>query len=99
MGRVGFQREEGYMSERAVGIDLGTTRTSIASIISGRSEAADNREGSKRTPSVVHFRKDGKVEVGERAFNLAILARHHVVTDSKRIWVSEPHSGGREGPR
>jgi len=41
------------MSEIAVGIDLGTTGTSVAANVNGRPEAADNREGNKRTPSVV----------------------------------------------
>jgi molecular chaperone DnaK len=73
------------MSEIAVGIDLGTTGTSVAANVNGRPEAADNREGNKRTPSVVLVGKDEKRTVGERAANLAVVMALYVVMEVKRM--------------
>ena len=50
----------------AVGIDLGTTNSLIATVKSGAAEVLLNKEGDKLTPSVVRYFADGTVEVGDK---------------------------------
>lgn len=50
----------------AVGIDLGTTNSLIATVKSGAAEVLLNRDGEKLTPSVVRYFADGHCEVGEK---------------------------------
>jgi molecular chaperone DnaK len=52
---------------RAVGIDLGTTNTVVAVLEGGEPAVIANAEGSRTTPSVVAFAKNGEVLVGEVA--------------------------------
>ncbi len=48
----------------AVGIDLGTTNSLVATVKSGAAEVLLNRDGDKLTPSVVRYFDDGRAEVG-----------------------------------
>ncbi len=50
----------------AVGIDLGTTNSLIATVKSGNAEVLLNADGDKLTPSVVRYFADGRVEVGAK---------------------------------
>src|SRR5438270_732645 len=50
---------------RTVGIDLGTTNSVVAVLTGGEPEVIANSEGSRTTPSVVAFAKNGEVLVGE----------------------------------
>jgi molecular chaperone HscA len=50
----------------AVGIDLGTTNSLIATVKSGAAEVLLNHDGEKLTPSVVRYFPDGHCEVGEK---------------------------------
>ena len=66
-----------HQFKRAVGIDLGTTHSLVASV-EGRG-AADTRAnvicdeaGEALLPSIVHYNEGGNVEVGERAKPFAI---------------------------
>src|ERR1700744_4424867 len=52
---------------RAVGIDLGTTNSVVAILEGGEPTVIANAEGSRTTPSVVAFAKNGEVLVGEVA--------------------------------
>jgi molecular chaperone HscA len=55
----------------AVGIDLGTTNSLVASVINGKPRCLPADEGgSLLLPSVVHYAKDGGVVVGARALAL-----------------------------
>ena len=49
---------------KAVGIDLGTTNSVVAVLEGGEPTVIANAEGSRTTPSVVAFAKDGEVLVG-----------------------------------
>src|SRR3982751_1591611 len=52
---------------RAVGIDLGTTNSVVTVLEGGEPNVIANAEGSRTTPSVVAFAKNGEVLVGEVA--------------------------------
>ena len=49
---------------RAVGIDLGTTNSCIATLEGGQPTVIVNAEGARTTPSVVAFSKSGEILVG-----------------------------------
>jgi molecular chaperone HscA len=51
----------------AVGIDLGTTNSLVATVRSGLSVVLNDEEGHALLPSVVHYLPDGSVEVGYSA--------------------------------
>jgi molecular chaperone HscA len=51
----------------AVGIDLGTTNSLIATVKSGTAEVLLNHDGEKLTPSVVRYFANGKCEVGAKS--------------------------------
>lgn len=51
----------------AVGIDLGTTNSLVASVRSGQADVLPDSEGRASLPSVVHYKPDGDVEVGHKA--------------------------------
>jgi molecular chaperone DnaK len=68
---------------RAVGIDLGTTNSVIATLEGGEPTIIPNAEGSRTTPSVVAF-KDGQVLVGEVAKRQAITNPDRTIRSVKR---------------
>jgi molecular chaperone DnaK len=68
---------------RAVGIDLGTTNSVIATLEGGEPTVIPNAEGSRTTPSVVAF-KDGEVMVGEVAKRQAITNPDRTIRSVKR---------------
>ncbi len=57
---------------RAVGIDLGTTNSCVAVLEGGEPSVIANAEGSRTTPSIVAFAKNGEVLVGEVAKRQAV---------------------------
>ena len=52
---------------KVIGIDLGTTNSVVAVIEGGEPKVIVNEEGSRLTPSVVAFTKDGEILVGQVA--------------------------------
>ena len=69
---------------KAVGIDLGTTNSVVAVLEAGDPVVVPNSEGSRTTPSVVAFAKDGEVLVGEVAKRQAITNPDRTVRSVKR---------------
>jgi molecular chaperone DnaK len=77
---------------RAVGIDLGTTNSVVAVLEGGEPTVIANSEGSRTTPSIVAFAKNGEVLVGQPAKNQAVTnvdrtirsVKRHVGTDWKQ---------------
>jgi molecular chaperone DnaK len=69
---------------RVVGIDLGTTNSVVATVEGGEPVVIANAEGSRITPSVVAFSKQGEVLVGEIAKRQAITNPDRTVRSVKR---------------
>ncbi|MEO8888492.1 MAG: molecular chaperone DnaK [Jatrophihabitantaceae bacterium] len=69
---------------RAVGIDLGTTNSAVAVLSGGEPEVIANAEGSRTTPSVVAFAKNGEVLVGEVAKRQAVTNIDRTIRSVKR---------------
>jgi len=69
---------------RAVGIDLGTTNSVVAVLEGGEPTVIANAEGSRTTPSVVAFARNGEVLVGQPAKNQAITNVERTVRSVKR---------------
>ncbi len=69
---------------RAVGIDLGTTNSVVATLDAGEPTVIPNAEGQRTTPSVVAFSKTGEVLVGEVAKRQAITNPDRTVRSVKR---------------
>ena len=69
---------------RAVGIDLGTTNSVVAVLEAGEPVVVPNAEGSRITPSVVGYSKNGEILVGEVAKRQAITNPDRTVRSIKR---------------
>src|SRR5512138_2918062 len=69
---------------KAVGIDLGTTNSVVAVLEAGDPVVIPNAEGSRTTPSVVAFSKNGEVLVGEVAKRQAITNPDRTIRSVKR---------------
>jgi molecular chaperone DnaK len=69
---------------RAVGIDLGTTNSVVAVLEGGEPTVIANAEGSRTTPSVVAFAKNGEVLVGEVAKRQAVTNVDRTIRSVKR---------------
>src|SRR5215472_7690115 len=73
---------------RAVGIDLGTTNSVVAVLEGGEPTVIANAEGSRTTPSVVAFAKNGEVLVGEVAKRQAVTNVDRTIRSVKRQMVT-----------
>jgi molecular chaperone DnaK len=69
---------------RAVGIDLGTTNSVVAVLEGGEPTVIANAEGSRTTPSIVAFAKNGEVLTGEVAKRQAVTNVDRTVRSVKR---------------
>jgi len=77
------------MSSTVIGIDLGTTNSCVATIEGGKAVVIPNSEGSRTTPSVVAFTKDGERLVG-------VTAKRQAVTNSERTVISVKREMGTD---
>jgi len=68
----------------AVGIDLGTTNSVVATVQGGEPEVLLNAEGNRITPSVVAFSKTGERLVGDTAKRQAVLNPERTIRSIKR---------------
>ena len=69
---------------KIIGIDLGTTNSCVAVIEGGEPTVITNSEGSRTTPAVVAFTKDGERLVGQLAKNQAVTNPDRTVISIKR---------------
>jgi len=70
---------------KAIGIDLGTTNSVVAVIEGGEPKVIVNEEGSRLTPSVVAFTKDGEILVGQVAKRQAVTNPENTIYSIKRF--------------
>lgn len=69
---------------KIIGIDLGTTNSCVAVIEGGEAVVIPNAEGSRTTPSVVAFKKDGERIVGRVAKQQAVSNPERTISSIKR---------------
>ncbi len=70
---------------KVIGIDLGTTNSVVAVMEGGDPVVIPNQEGSRLTPSVVAFTKDGEILVGQVAKRQAVTNPENTVFSIKRF--------------
>ena len=70
---------------KVIGIDLGTTNSCVAVLEGGDPVVIPNSEGSRTTPSVVGFTKEGERLVGQVAKRQAITNPQNTVFSIKRF--------------
>ena len=70
---------------KIIGIDLGTTNSCVAVVEGGKPVVITNAEGTRTTPSVVGFTKDGNRVIGKLAKNQAITNPKNTVFSIKRF--------------
>ncbi len=69
----------------AVGIDLGTTNSLVATVRSGVADTLPDEQGRHLLPSVVHYRHDADPEVGEAALEAAADDPLNTIASVKRL--------------
>ena len=69
---------------KIIGIDLGTTNSCVSVIEGGEAIVIANAEGSRTTPSVVAFTKDGERLVGQLAKNQSVTNPDKTIMSIKR---------------
>ena len=69
---------------KIIGIDLGTTNSCVAVMEGGKPTVIANAEGSRTTPSVVAFTKNGERMVGEPAKRQAVTNSDRTISSIKR---------------
>ncbi|MGY2003341.1 molecular chaperone DnaK [Blastococcus sp. SYSU DS1024] len=88
---------------RAVGIDLGTTNSVVTVLEGGEPTVIANSEGSRTTPSVVAFAKNGEVLVGQSAKNQAVTNVDRTIRSVKRHmgtdWKTDEIDGKKYTPQ
>jgi molecular chaperone DnaK len=70
---------------KIIGIDLGTTNSCVAFVDNGEPQVIPNAEGSRTTPSVVSFSKDGERRVGSVAKRQGVTNPETTVFAIKRL--------------
>ncbi len=73
------------MAGRVIGIDLGTTNSVVAVMEGGEGRVVVNQEGSRLTPSVVAFMKEGERLVGQVARRQAVTNPENTIFSIKRF--------------
>ena len=70
---------------KIIGIDLGTTNSVVAIMEGGEPIVIANEEGSRTTPSVVAYSKDGEILIGQPAKRQAITNPENTIFSAKRF--------------
>ena len=70
---------------KIIGIDLGTSNSCMAVVEAGEAKIIPNAEGSRTTPSVVSFTKDGERLVGQAAKRQAVTNPKNTIFSAKRL--------------
>ena len=70
---------------KIIGIDLGTTNSCVAIMEAGKARVIENAEGSRTTPSIVAYTKDGEILVGASAKRQAVTNPESTLFAIKRL--------------
>jgi molecular chaperone DnaK len=73
------------VSEKIIGIDLGTTNSVVSVMEGGEVKVIANQEGARTTPSVVAYTDSGEVRVGEPAKRQAVTNPRNTIYSVKRF--------------
>jgi molecular chaperone DnaK len=68
-----------------IGIDLGTTNSCVAVMEGGKPKVIENVEGTRTTPSIVAFAKDGERLIGQPAKRQAVTNPENTIFAVKRL--------------
>ncbi|MEE9492339.1 MAG: Hsp70 family protein, partial [Gammaproteobacteria bacterium] len=77
-----------HQHKLAVGIDLGTTNSLVATVRSGEVDTLPDEQQRHSLPSIVRYLEEGSVETG-------YAAQQHIVTDPQNTIVSIKRLMGR----
>ena len=69
----------------AIGIDLGTTNTVVASVSGGEAFTLTQRDGERLIPSIVSFHPSGQVLVGQKAVSRRFVDSENTIFSIKRL--------------
>jgi molecular chaperone DnaK len=86
---------------KVIGIDLGTTNSVVAIWENGQVTVIPNSEGKRTTPSIVAFKADGDILVGEQAKRQAVINSQNTIYSIKRFMgkrYSEVSENDRRAP-
>lgn len=79
------QTPEPHQRKLAVGIDLGTTNSLVATVRNGSSQTLADLDGKHLLPSVVYYGEDGSISVGDQALALASGDPRNTLLSVKRL--------------
>src|SRR3954463_14110779 len=82
---ISMRRGNTPMAGKVIGIDLGTTNSVVAVMEGGEPAVIVNQEGSRITPSVVAFTKEGERLVGQVAKRQAVTNPENTISSIKRF--------------
>ncbi|WP_315042337.1 molecular chaperone DnaK [Faucicola mancuniensis] len=70
---------------KIIGIDLGTTNSCVAVMEGDKVKVIDNAEGARTTPSIVAYKEDGEILVGQSAKRQAVTNPTNTLFAIKRL--------------
>ncbi|MEX1666404.1 Fe-S protein assembly chaperone HscA [Zhongshania arctica] len=79
------QTPEPHQRKLAVGIDLGTTNSLVATVRNGSAQTLADIDGSHLLPSAVHYGEDARIDIGEKALAGASADPRNTLLSIKRL--------------
>ncbi|KAJ3666537.1 hypothetical protein Zmor_001975 [Zophobas morio] len=73
------------MDDIVIGIDLGTTNSSISVYMKGRVRVLENERGARVTPSFIYFPPQGGIVIGEHAKTMSLQKPENGIYEVKRL--------------
>jgi molecular chaperone DnaK len=70
---------------KIIGIDLGTTNSSVAVLDGGKARVIENAEGDRTTPSIIAYTEDGETLVGQPAKRQSVTNPKNTLYAIKRL--------------
>jgi molecular chaperone DnaK len=82
---AGRSNKDELSMAKVIGIDLGTTNSCVAVMEGGKPKVIENVEGTRTTPSIVAFAKDGERLIGQPAKRQAVTNPENTIFAVKRL--------------